>query len=157
MISSSSRRHCSRAECHSNMTRFFYNIWKAECYNSNILVFCGDSEIHKHFETSFLLIEKIRSSCFVLKDIYCIFCNYLSTGPSDISKRKIFTQALLFELLRCRKKLCLMLSSWFLLLGRLPSIVYRNTDTENVKKKILWHLFCNCTESGLLLKSDSFF
>lgn len=71
---------------------------------------------------------------FCLKDIYCIFCNYLLTGPSDISKRKIFTQALLFELLRCRK-LCLMLSSWFLLLGRLPSIVYRNTDKENVKKK----------------------
>ena len=28
-----------------------------------------------------------------------------------------------------------MLSYWFLLLGRLPSIVYRNTDKENVKKK----------------------
>lgn len=101
--------------------------------------------------------ENMFKLFFCLKDIYCIFCNYLLTGPSDISKRKIFTQALLFELLRCRK-LCLMLSSWFLLLGRLPSIVYRNTDKENVKKKkILWHLFCNCTESGLLLKSDSFF
>lgn len=68
---------------------------------------------------------------FCLKDIYCIFCNYRAVR---YFQKKIFTQALLFELLRCRK-LCLMLSSWFLLLGRLPSIVYRNIEKENRKKK----------------------
>lgn len=33
-------------------------------------ILVGISEIHKHFETSFLLIEEMCSSPFVLKDKY---------------------------------------------------------------------------------------
>lgn len=125
--------------------RIFWSISSA-CRENTMVLFCFEEK------------KKIYIACFWFVLFFKISS---SPGPSDISKRESLHELYTFQLLWCRKLLSVCWVLGFSFLGRRLSIVYRNTEGEKWKKKkkqFPWHLlFCNCTKSGLLLKSDSFF
>lgn len=119
---SSSKRYCCRAECHYNVTiSANLNVITVQ-YLHDVWVNCSPQSL------SFAHIEHICSSHFNFK-IFIAFCNYCQIFPNDN-----FTQALLFELLRWLRKLCLMFNLCFLLLHRLLPL-FIETQKKKRKKK----------------------